>query len=432
MAWFIKKIIFANGERYPILLGEIGVPDYWATLFVTTQFRNASKSANTMRAVLDAVRHLYSWANGYGIPLSERLVSKEFLTNIEIESLAAFMQQSKRDEQSDGAAPVPISIRPSRSRERARAQSTGSMDSVKPGTLYIRLTYVGEFLRWWAIQLIQKSSRVVDRGAHDSIVRMHEGLKLMRPRLRAPSRVNARHGLDECAQIELLNLVRPGVPENPFSELVQLRNWLIVNLLLKLGERAGELLSIKGEDIDFQGNTLVIPRRHDDSDDARADQPVAKTRDRRVPLDESLCADLAKYLTQDRVRVKRKPDHGFLLVTHKVGNYRGAPLSYSGLIKIFKQIKNVGGEDLTKLTPHVMRHTWNENFSKLMDEKGVSESVENKLRSYQMGWEETSGTAATYTRRHIAMEGMKMGLELQEKFDEVIGNGMPRKKDTES
>jgi integrase len=65
------------------------------------------------------------------------------------------------------------------------------------------------------------------------------------------------------------------------------------------------------------------------------------------------------------------------------------------------------------LSPHVLRHTWNDHFSELMDEKGVPEEIEHKMRSRLMGWSETSKTATTYTRRHVHKRARAAALQLQ-------------------
>jgi integrase len=38
--------------------------------------------------------------------------------------------------------------------------------------------------------------------------------------------------------------IRPGAAENPFPERLQLRNWLMIELLLETGIRRGELLKL--------------------------------------------------------------------------------------------------------------------------------------------------------------------------------------------
>ncbi|HIE3934536.1 TPA: hypothetical protein ACXNHW_005608 [Pseudomonas aeruginosa] len=52
--------------------------------------------------------------------------------------------------------------------------------------------------------------------------------------------------------------------------------------------------------------------------------------------------------------------------------------------------------------------------------------TEEKIRSYLMGWEETSGTARTYNKRHTKQKAAEAVLALQKKYlkksgDEVTG-----------
>ena len=62
------------------------------------------------------------------------------------------------------------------------------------------------------------------------------------------------------------------------------------------------------------------------------------------------------------------------------------------------------------LSGHVLRHTWNDVFSKKMDEAGVTPENERQARSYLMGWSPTSDTAATYTRRHVREKAKEVSL----------------------
>jgi len=43
-AFSVRFITFSNGERYPLLLNHEKKPHWYATLYATTQIRNASKA----------------------------------------------------------------------------------------------------------------------------------------------------------------------------------------------------------------------------------------------------------------------------------------------------------------------------------------------------------------------------------------------------
>lgn len=58
-----------------------------------------------------------------------------------------------------------------------------------------------------------------------------------------PDRTRYRSLTDTQLQI-VRTLIRPGAAENPFPERLQLRNWLMIELLLETGIRRGELLKL--------------------------------------------------------------------------------------------------------------------------------------------------------------------------------------------
>jgi integrase len=295
----------------------------------------------------------------------------------------------------------------------ARHDLSGKM--VSRETHYIRLTYIADYVEWLAKQIFERSAKRADGEVLNQIKAMGRNLRLHRPQKSRSSCLRARRGLTEKGQHELLRLIVPGAKENPFDVTVQKRNQVIVLLLYHLGMRSGELLSLKVSDFDFQRNEVVIPRRHDDKDDPRFNQPVAKTLDRRVPLNSSLSTLVADYVLKDRHLLPKARKHEFMLVTHKSGPYAGMPLSSKGLAKVFTKIQKVGSEELSGITPHVLRHTANDRLSELMDAQSVSEAYEEKMRSYLMGWKEGSGTASTYTRRHVEAKAVEASLKLQER-----------------
>ena len=58
----LKKVIFSNGERYPILMEENGLPNYWVTLYVTEKLRT-SHTQSAISNSLGHLIHLKLWEN---------------------------------------------------------------------------------------------------------------------------------------------------------------------------------------------------------------------------------------------------------------------------------------------------------------------------------------------------------------------------------
>lgn len=403
----VRFIKFLDGERYPLLVVH-GQPHWYATLFVTCQIRNASKAPNTMTAVLGAIRILLNWALSRGQDLESRFAERRFLNDQELESIRSYTQKQSNDSERE------ISKSSAKKIESIKTPRRSSDDLVCSRTQYTRITYIADYLEWTAIRIIEREARQIDADTHRSIRRMSDNLRALRPQKRASSREKARRGLTKEQQEALIDLIQPGAVNNPFSPKLQTRNQIMVLLLFHLGLRAGELLALRISDFDFQNNTLLIARRHDNPNDNRTYQPVVKTIDRRIPLSEMLIKSVSKYVLEDRRLLPAARRNDYLFVVHQIGPFAGQPISLKGLAKVFQQLQEKCPDIFTRLTPHFLRHTANDRFSALMDRNAVSPAEEEKMRSYLMGWQEGSGSASTYTRRHIERKAREAALALQE------------------
>lgn len=412
----VSFVTFSDGERYPILLNSKGQPHWYITLYVTTQVRNASKAPNTIAAVLAAIRILFAWADSFGQDLEYRFAQRKFLTDREVESLRHYIQTK-----SDGLASQGTNTKRISKIEHIRGTIKYSDAVVSNSTQYTRISYISNYLEWLAIRF-NEGAEQVSADVIKLIQKMTNGLRFLRPQKTSRNRETARKGLTESQKEALLSTVRPGSVKNPFSQELQIRNQLIILLLYYLGLRSGELLSLRISDFDFQNNTLLIARRHDNPADPRTHQPVVKTMDRRVPLSEMLIKAVSEYIMHDRRSYPMAKRHDYLFVVHQIGPFSGQPLSLKGLAKLFQEIKGAESTLFSKLTPHVLRHTANDQFSELMDKRGATSAEEEKMRSYLMGWKEGSGTAGIYTRRHIENKAREAALLLQNSVEGVNSN----------
>lgn len=119
-------------------------------------------------------------------------------------------------------------------------------------------------------------------------------------------------------------------------------------------------------------------RRADDPEDPRKDQPLVKTRDRKIPLSPGLCKLTHEYITNTRRATEGARRHPFLFIAMGTG----APLSLSAVNAIFAELRNAFNGEFDAITPHVLRHTWNDRFSDMMDTLKVSEAEEERMRSW--------------------------------------------------
>lgn len=405
----IGTAVLANGERMPLLLGDGGLPLFEPTLYILTEMRARNRAANTIEQALRAIKILYLYGHAAGIDVEQRIRTGAMLTIPEIDGLATAVRkpidQLETVKLSTTGQPAKvISLETARARMKAPA-----MASVDPSTAAIRMRYIEQYLAWLSLTHLSRLGARSDLRLPYEAARntMLQAIHARTPKGRDES---TREGLPEATIAEILRITAVDCPDNPWRQLeIRHRNRLIVLMLHGLGLRAGELLALKVDDIDWRQNKVTVTRRPDDPDDPRVDHPRVKTRGRRLPLPADLVKDLHHYVVNIRGQRGEAAFHPFLFAESD----RGRPLSMSALTKIFGAL-GTASDVLVGLSPHLLRHSWNDRFSELMDKKRVSEAEEVKMRAYLMGWSETSGTAAAYTRRHTREAAMKVSRELQE------------------
>ena len=146
----VRSFMLPVGERYCVLVHVAsGAPLYHPNLFVTTQIRNGSKSVATMEAALSAIKVLLIFCAEANVNLERRILTREFLTLAEIDSL--------RD-----ACQAPLKFVSNASpRTTKRLSIAGSR--VGLAHEYIRLTYLTDYLSWLAGNLL--GTRLDERSA---------------------------------------------------------------------------------------------------------------------------------------------------------------------------------------------------------------------------------------------------------------------------
>ncbi|WP_339428435.1 tyrosine-type recombinase/integrase [Pseudomonas sp. RA_105y_Pfl1_P41] len=400
----LRRVKSSNGERLIVLVDELGMPLFYPALYVTMHMRGRSLALNTIQSALSALKAMYAWQHYYNIDVESRFSSGELLLSHEIHSLRDFMQKPLADE--DRGSVVSISRR---------------VRTVSKGNQYARMSVIADYLGFLADQNLPATI-----PCHDGVGRMVSQIKANRPKTSNKSNVSREDKyLDDSALDTLEITLRPGSASNPVREYaVQVRNALMFAILRITGLRRGELLNLKVEDIDFGVNTMQIVRRPDSKGDARAYQPVVKTRERVFPLIPELADQIYNYVIRFRNKVPGAKKHGYLFITHKSGGSQGLPLSNAGFGKFMGMLKNIV-EGNSNIHAHSLRHHWNYSFSKICESQGITPQREEKIRSYLMGWSETSGTAATYNRRHTKEQVIKAVLELQYKHLGKALEGVP-------
>lgn len=293
---------------------------------------------------------------------------------------------------------------------------------------------IERFLKWLA--------KPMDRGGTtfvlpSELVLYHEQLRLTFADLRAfRSRGKRIEPLSADEDLELSELIGPVrrddgryetplrfAHRNPWRPTTRLRNWIGFQLSRELGLRRGEVGKVRTDDVrNVEGPCIAVRRRPHDPSDTRTsgNRPKVKTVERELPISNVLAMAIRQYshtlLRDGGRRGARSP---YLLVTEE-----GDAISGSSLDAIWKAVNR---KLSTKLSWHVLRHTWAEEAADdLLEQhqhvRDASEIVLGILREMG-GWAPTSNTPFLYIKNALKKRGNAYLRKRNAKFDEALPNG---------
>lgn len=416
--------VLGEGERVPMLHDEQGMPLFYPTLFATSQLRNAGAAVNTIRNKLADLLVLLRWEQANGRDLITEFRSGRFLSVADIVSLRDFAKLDMRELNSAGDG----------EKERgvvvdfleARVSSSRALATIGGQQHFNRISTFADYLEFTASVVTQHQNP--SRTAQE-IARMARTIRKHRPRGLAKQRADESDLRSPPSELveRFMAIGAEGNPRNPFRHPeVQLRNAIIFGLLRHTGMRRGELLSLRLDQFDLGHEPHVWVRRNqDDKHDSRRYQPVAKTKERPLPLPEMLANQIDRYMLKVRPKIGPARRHPYLLVSHRKGSTWGKPLSASALSsQIFSRMRAVDSA-FEAIHPHAFRHHFNYELSVSIDKHNaksrsgedaeaspISEAKELDVRAFLNGHRsKTSG--ATYNRRHIREASDKAARRVQ-------------------
>lgn len=432
----VKTIQFQNGERYPVLLGNDGFPHPHTTLWVTSKLRSETLTAQTITNKLNHIKHFLEWQQEKQRDLYTEFQRGRFLTDLDIKELKNYLavhiplkKHSKKVDKKNkvislNLAPKLIDVTPSVGRNHH----------------YNRMTSVIEYLDFLAKLA---SQHVNSSSITNKVEKMEKRFKKSRPKgkgKKVKDEVNGKNIPKELIQ-EFMEVAHYDNPKNPFKvESVRYRNHLMFRLLKKLAIRRGELLSLKITHMVLHGSKkcVWVKRTHDDKSDTRNKQPVAKTKERMLRIDDETAKVLNTYIDKYRSKVPNANKHPYLLVVHRKGETQGDPISTSTFDNTIVPMMKKVDDKFSLIHPHYLRHYWNKEFSEKIDANNelaasniegythIDSGSEAKMRMHHMGHSsETSGDI--YNQRHIAKKANEVSLteqeELKEKVDQMRKTG---------
>lgn len=400
----VRTVFFESGERMPLLVDVgSGLPLFDPCVYACTVLRLKAGSGATIEQALRGVQLLLTFAGDRGINLADRFAEARFLDLHELDDLVrtAYAPRSPAAESEPGERVGPLTAP---RRGRSRAKSSG----VSAGTVAIRIYYARQYLEWMGQRAAGRICKSLEQR-HSYMTRLNEFLQRLRMRTPKTRGHADRLSLTAIQKRELLRVIDPESPDNPWSgEFVRDRNRLIVLWGLGTGLRRGEMLGLRIRLLDFRRQMASIVRRPDDRADPRKHQPNTKTRERAIDIGKELAYWTHEHIVKYRSTLRRAQKHDFLFVAES-----GEPMSLAALSKVFRVLRDrhpVVGE---RLSSHVLRHTWNEDFSDVADRANLSDEDEQRARNHAMGWSDTSKTAGQYLKRRTRRQSAEASAEIQ-------------------
>lgn len=417
----VKTLVLSSGERLPVLIAlATGAPLFEPSVYVLSEIRATNRASNTIDHVLRSIMVLQLFLDSSGIDIEQRVRQGGVFRLSELDELVRRCRRSVADQLKHTSLPPSTQSIRKTSAESVRLLQRQPADAEVAGhTAANRIRAIRNYLDW----LVRYHMATYRLGATERERLWNEwtsckdALDARLPRHKGRNTIGQREGLHPGVVERLFNVTSPTSPENPWKgEGTCIRNALLFRWFYELGLRRGEVLNVRIPDIDFQAEQLTVARRADDPEDPRKDQPLVKTRDRKIPLSPDLCKLTYEYITSTRRATEGARRHPFLFIA--MGS--GAPLSLSAVNAIFAGLRNAFNGEFDAVTPHVLRHTWNDRFSVVMDNAKVSEAEEERMRSFLMGWAPTSQTSVNYTRRHVRLKAQQVSLAMQAKQVEGV------------
>ncbi|AIO65271.1 tyrosine-type recombinase/integrase [Burkholderia oklahomensis] len=321
----------------------------------------------------------------------------------------------------------------------ALGEANASLVHVMVNDFYVELTSNKEYTFadvqcWDAVRMfILHFSRYWAVGSEEwrSVVSAMTGTGRIRDPKRG--RVKFIRALPDVTLTEFLAVAEPGASRNPFGSLaIQVRNWLVVLLLLLCGLRRGEALlltvdSLK-QDLDRQSGEVkywLDVTNTADNEDRRSSKPSIKTADshRQVPISADVARLIEMYVAEHR------SDDGetrFLLTAED-----GVELSKESVNKLLAQLsaaipsaalqrftERTGGKK--RISSHDLRHTCaTVRYGLFIAAEPDRELAFQRMRAF-FGWAIESDMPALYARAAIEDDLMKSWTDVFDKRVDVL------------
>jgi integrase len=359
----------------PVLIDELGLPRYWATVWAT-QFCG-SLEPSTLARKLRHVESFYVHADGINGAGS----IDDMLCRLDVHGLWQALESFF----------IHIRNRPI------------------TGTSGERWHSVLDFVR--NVLLYRSKGGDINQSFQD-LSRQFKFLEMLYNQLQVGKmrRPSVIRSLPANVLEALFELLSPDSSTNPFrNEKSRWRAYVIFKILLTQGLRRGELLLLPSDAVKnsidkrsgFHRYWMNVTENPYEAIDYRSSKPSTKNDQsyRQIPVNESMSIVIQTYVENYR----GTPDHSFL-----INSQFNMPMSHEALTKLFVKISsNLPTSAITELRnrtgkesvkPHDLRHTCAVVIlNKLLESGDTMDEALAKMRAF-FGWSETSDMPLRYAR----------------------------------
>lgn len=390
----VQHVCFIDGDDCPLTGSQV---INWANAYISKE-----KGHNTITSQSTEAKHLLVGLKYFfskQIDLVERVSAGEFLTFSEVSDFSrhSFNKAEiiKRDIESQSKI---ASFSSKDVLSPAFKNATFEAERVANGTAVARMNSIKNFIEYLFKRLH------MGFPCSDTVINKNNTSRNLTLEIKKAKSTNTKVVdvdkpiFDDEVLNTIFEITQVGHPDNPFRSRSQFRNRLILDSIFCTGIRRGALLQAKITDLHDENIERINIEKRVNNDDPRLHRPTQKTQSGVVPLEPELMKDLKKYIENIRVTYPKSEEHGFIFITES-GQTSGQPLSKTGFDYIFETLSIALSKKLgrkIKVTPHMIRHYWNFDFSEKARKAGISKTETERLRKEIMTWSAKSTMSDTY------------------------------------
>ncbi len=427
----VRVIRLSSGERLPLLLGPDRVPLFIPTTWLLTTRRRADVAMTTLFADCFHLKLLYRWAIEHHINLERRMLDGQYLTPAEQVSLT-------------DACSTQLSETHQGPRKKTAENILRFGTHVSRIHKKTRIRQITSFLDWLGEEGIQRVTNELTKVLRrDELGKMVSALKKAGKAKRSRISLDLRQAPEREQIFRLLEVINVDSPDNPWATPPQLfekireaqtrgkhwvaqqidhriasnlglrlRNELLVWMILSCALRRGEVMGLRVNDIDALQNRVFILRKADDPNDPRMNEPLTKGNDGSSILKDGLIRMLYFYINFVRAKIPGAKKHDYLFVSHQTGRALGK----EACNKVFTVLREKVPDLPENLTPHLLRHASNDEYSRLCDLMKVDPESERRNRERLNRWCLNSSMKRVYDRRHEQEISDQFALKQQDRI----------------